>query len=210
MITYRKATMADVPYIAKLSAESFGQYPLFHTALADSFADDGAYQAYMERLLRVHFKANMRQHPGFVGVEDGRIVSAALLQDPKGKRISIFDYIMAGAIGLVYPAGVFRLLNFFDLTEAAHKDCAREYPDAWYLELLAVDGSMKGKGLGSRMLSDCLVPYVRAQDGSDLTLITNTEGNRAFYKKNGFREFADRVLESGGRRIGNWSFRLAV
>lgn len=42
--------------------------------------------------------------------------------------------------------------------------------------------------------------------GEELTLITNTEGNRKFYKKNGFQEFSDRKLEQNGQTIGNWSF----
>ena len=69
---------------------------------------------------------------------------------------------------------------------------------------------MKGRGLGSSMLQDCLIPYVQNQGGQELTLITNTEGNRKFYAKNGFREFSERTLEQNGQKIGNWSFCLKV
>ena len=72
--------------------------------------------------------------------------------------------------------------------------------------MLAVDNSMKGCGLGSAMLNDCLIPYIRQQGGKDFTLITNTELNRKFYTKNGFYEFAERTLVRDGQQIGNWSF----
>ena len=67
---------------------------------------------------------------------------------------------------------------------------------------------MKGCGLGSSMLQDCLIPYIKNQGGEELTLITNTEINRKFYTKNGFREFSERMLEQNGQTFGNWSFCL--
>ena len=69
---------------------------------------------------------------------------------------------------------------------------------------------MKGCGLGSGMLQDCLIPYVQKQGGQELTLITNTEGNRKFYVKNGFQEFSQRILEKNGQRVGNWSFCMDI
>ncbi|WP_018142601.1 GNAT family N-acetyltransferase [Alloscardovia criceti] len=210
MITYREATAAEIPYIAKLSAQSFGNYPFFDFAFLNSFQRDDAYFDYMEKLHRIHTKANMQQHKCFVGVKDGKIVSTALLQDPRAKRVGIWDYIKAGATSLVFPVGFSKILNFFSISEEAHEDCAREYPNAWYLEKLAVDPSMKGAGLGSSMIKDCLIPYVKENSGKELTLITNTQANRKFYTKNGFDEFAERTLERDDEKIGNWSFRHKI
>ena len=53
----------------------------------------------------------------FVGIQDGKIVSAALLQDPKGKRVSVGDYTKAGAVSLVFPVGFAKILDFFDISE---------------------------------------------------------------------------------------------
>lgn len=210
MITYREATKEEISYIAKLSTVSFGNYPFFDFTFQSAFKQTEAYFAYLEKLHRIHIRANMQHHKCFVGIQDGKIFSAALLQDPKGKRVSVLDYIKAGAVSLVFPVGFAKILDFFDISEEAHQDCAREYPTAWYLEMLAVDNSMKGCGLGSAMLNDCLIPYIRQYGGKDFTLITNTERNRKFYTKNGFYEFAERTLARNGQQIGNWSFHYEI
>lgn len=208
MIVYREATPKDINRIAQLSAQSFGNYPYFNFAFRHVFKDDGSYIAYMEKLHRIHIKANVQQNKCFVGTQDGEIVSAALLQDPAKKRAAVEDYIKAGGLSLIFPVGFSKILNFFHISEDARADCDLKYPSAWYLEVLAVDGSRKGCGLGSGMLRDCLIPYIQTQGGRELTLITNTERNRRFYAKNGFREFSERTLEQNGQKIGNWSFCL--
>lgn len=206
MIDYREANPGDFSRIAQLSAESFGNYPYFDCVFRRAFKDDDSYSAYMERLHRVNIKANAPQNKCFVGIQEGKIVSAALLQDPSKKKAAVEDYVKAGGLGLVFPVGFSKILNFFHFSEDARADCDHKHPSAWYLEVLAVDKSMKGCGLGSSMIQDCLIPYVQQQGGRELTLITNTEGNRRFYQKNGFREFAARMLEQNGETIGNWSF----
>lgn len=208
MINYREATNKDFNRIAQLSAQSFGNYPYFSCPFRNAFKNDEAYSAYMEKLHRVNIKANSQHNKCFVGEKDGEIVSAALILDPAQKKAAMEDYVKAGGLRLAFPVGLSKILNFFHFTEDARADCDQEHPSAWYLEVLAVDGSMKGCGLGSSMLQDCLIPYIKNQGGEELTLITNTEINRKFYTKNGFREFSERMLEQNGQTFGNWSFCL--
>lgn len=210
MIDYREAETRDFNHIARLSARSFGNYPYFECAFRNAFKNDDTYTAYMEKLHRINIKANVQQNKCFVGVKGGEIVSAALIQDPAKKKADVQDYVKAGGLSLVFPVGFSKILNFFHFSEDARADCDRKHPSAWYLEVLAVDNSMKGCGLGSGMLQDCLIPYIQKQGGQELTLITNTEGNCQFYAKNGFQEFSQRTLEQNGQRIGNWSFCLDI
>ena len=209
-IHYREATKKEINTIAKLAAQSFCNYPFFRFAFRDSFKSERAYLAYMEKLHRIHIKANMRNHICLVGTIDETIVSTAMLQDPNKKRIRIGEYILSGGISLMFPVGFSRILDFFTISEEAHADCAKNCPGAWYLELLAVDGNRKGQGLGSNMLQDCVIPYIKTRGDKLLSLITNTEQNRKFYTKNGFQEFAGRKLTRQGRTIGNWSFLRAI
>ncbi len=210
MITYREAEKNEISQIARLTTVSFGNYPFFDFALLNAFKRESDYFAYLEKLHSIHIRANMQRHKCFVGVEDGKIVSAALLQHPTKKRISVWDYIRAGAVGLLFPVDLPKILDFFAISEEAQIDCAHQYASSWYLEMLVVDGTMKGRGLGSKMLHDCLIPYIRKQGGKTLTLITNTEQNCRFYQKNGFRQFAVRTLERDGMRIANWSFEMDI
>ncbi len=210
MIEYREARCDEIEYIARLTTLSFGHYPFFDLAFQSAFENENEYFRYMEKLHRVHTRANMKRHKCFVGVKNGRIVSAALLQDPSKKRISVSDYIMSGGVSLLFPAGFSKILDFFDVSEEGHLDCAGQHPNAWYIELLAVDTGMKSCGLGSGMINDCIIPYIRENGGGELALTTNTEKNCTFYKKNGFSCFAERSLAHCGREIKNWSFAKAV
>lgn len=208
MIQYREAKKCELKRVANLTTETFGEYPIYDLVLRDAFKDKDSYLKYMKKLHYMHIKANAKKHKCLVGILDGKIVSAALIQSPNAARISIFDYILSGAIKLLYPVGIFRLLRFFSVSEEAHADCVKKYPHSWYLELIVVDKSLTGKGIGSKMLNDCITPYILSQKGDSLTLITNTEGNRKFYLKNGFTEFAKSVIERNGRKINNWSYYM--
>lgn len=210
MIDYREATNKDFNRIAQLSAQSFANYPYFDCVFRDIFKSNQAYGSYMEKLHRVNIKANAQKNKCFVGVKDGKIVSTALIQDPSKEKAVVEDYVKAGGLSLAFPVGLQKILNFFHFSEDARTDCDQKYPSAWYLEVLAVDHTMKGCGLGSSMLQDCLIPYIKEQGGQELTLITNTENNRAFYKKNGFHEFSARTLEQSGKTIRNWSFCIKI
>ncbi len=210
MIEYREARPNEAAYISKLATLSFGHYPFFDFAFQRAFDSENEYFTYIEKLHRVHTRANMKQHKCFVGVRNGRIVSAALLQDPSKRRISVWDYILSGGVSLLFPVGFSKILDFFSISEEGHLDCAEQHPSAWYIELLAVDMGMKGCGLGSGMINDCLIPYVKNNGGGELALTTNTEKNCTFYKRNGFDCFAGRSLTHGGQTIQNWSFVKTV
>ncbi len=206
MIIYREAKKSEIKKIAELVATSFGEYPMYTLTFRDKFKTKDDFIRYMKKLNRVHIGANAKKHKCFVGEIDGKIVSVALLQNPNIKRISLFDYILAGGVGLLSPVGFKRLIGFFDISNEAHKDCAEKCGNAWYVELLAVSPDCKGQGLGTKMLKDCLIPYVKSQRGTELALITNTPSNCKFYEKNGFTNFAVSELKWENNSIQNWSF----
>ncbi|RPK05451.1 hypothetical protein BSBH6_02153 [Bacillus subtilis] len=56
--------------------------------------------------------------------------------------------------------------------------------------------------MGSKMI----IPFISKSGGGTLALITNTDLNRSFYKKNGFEEFS----ESRIRRFNHWGFKRKV
>lgn len=210
MITYREAKKGELCAVAKLTAETFGEYPMFDIAFRDCFRSERAYLKYMERLHRVNIRALADKNKCFIGVMDGKIVSAALLESPNIGRITARDFIKHGGLGLMFPVGLKRLGGFFGLSELARKSCEESYPNSWYLELLVVDGAMKGHGLGGAMIEECIKPYVLSRGGDSITLITNTERNCAFYRKHGFEKFAYSELSWHGCSAGNWSFRWTL
>ncbi len=206
MIIYREAYRKEIKVIARMVAESFGEYPMYTLTLRDKFKSKEDFIKYITKLNKVHIRSNQRKHKCFVGVDNDKIVSVALLQDPKIKRISIFNYILSGGISLLFPVGFRRIIDFFDISNEAHKACEKEHSKAFYIELLVVSPKCKGQGLGSKMINDCLIPYAKAQGGKEIALITNTENNCKFYEKNGFKNFAFDKVRWKDKSINNWSF----
>lgn len=51
-----------------------------------------------------------------------------------------------------------------------------------------------------------ILPYVKEHGGDALCLFTNSQINRKFYQKNGFREFNERFFTYMGKELGNWSY----
>lgn len=206
MIEYRLIRKKEIKEVANMVARAFGEYPMYTLTFRDKFKNKDGFISYISKLNNVHITANARKHKCFVGIENKKIVSIALLQDPKIKRISIWNYILAGGISLLFPVGFRRLIDFFDVSNIAHEACEKEYPNSWYIELLAVSPNKKGEGLGTKMISDCLIPYVHSQGGKEISLITNTENNCKFYEKNDFCGFSHIKLAWKDKNIDNWSF----
>lgn len=207
-LTYRTARAEEIPDIAHLVAVSFGDYPFFGLAFRDAFNNYPQYLQFMEHFQRVHITAYARRQTCLVAVENGRIVSTAILHNPALPAVTLADYIRSGGIALLGSVAISRIANFLRFNESSHADCAKESPDAWYIETLAVDRGRKGKGLGRHMIHDCLAPYARFHGADRLTLNTNTEANRRFYVRNGFTQFAERTLTNNGTKLGNWSYRM--
>ncbi len=208
MIIYREAKRNEIKEIANIVSNSFGEYPMYTLCFRDKFKNKESFINYMKKLNKVHIQANAKKHKCFVGINEGKIVSIALLQNPNIKRINIFDYILSGGINLLFPVGFKRLISFFNISNKAHQDVEKRYKNAWYVELLAISSIYKGKGYGTKMLKDCLIPYVKNQNAKELALITNTESNSKFYKKNGFTNFSISELKWKNKSIKNWSFYI--
>jgi ribosomal protein S18 acetylase RimI-like enzyme len=76
--------------------------------------------------------------------------------------------------------------------------------------MLAVSKLHQGKQLGTKMIQDCVIPFVKKQGGRRLTLITNNEANQKFYSKNGFVQFFEDKLHFIDGVAHNWSFKLEL
>ncbi len=147
-------------------------------------------RSFIFEMHKVLTKAYFKKHFCFLGIQNGEIVVAALLKHRDKHDISLIDYIAAGGIKLIKMGG-FSVLNMLRVTNKAKKSYKSLKVPAWYLEVLGVSPSYQGKSLGSKMINDCLIPFISKSRGGVLALFTNTDLNRSFYKKNGFEKFSE-------------------
>lgn len=206
MVEYRIAGQQELSAVAELFAAAFQDYPLFQLVVKDNNLE----QTFLQNLHAANVAVYSQTQCCLVGIMDGEIVSAALLQCPGNPAAGLWDFAQAGGKILMRNGGMRRTIDYLSVSDEAAQVCGNVPEPAWYLDSLGVSGARQGQRLGSRMLNDGIRPYIAQNGGGTLTLITNTEQNRAFYVQNGLEEFNASTISRNGRRIENWAYRVTI
>ena len=201
-IVYRKARLDEYQKIGKIVAYSFFDYP-FLTLIIDDLKKPEYYLAFLELLESLLTRLYIKEETCLVAEQDGEILAVALLQQ---NNFSILSYLLNGVIKLFRSISLRNFLKYLDLVDRSEEHLKKSNSFDWYLMLLAVNPSLKGQGVGSAFLRDAVEPYVKSKGCKRLGLITSTEKNVPFYKKNDYVLLDFMELEYGTKSIGNWAF----
>ena len=201
-IIYRKARLDEYQKIGKVVADSFFDYP-FLTLIIDDLKKPEYYPAFLELLESLLTRLYIKEETCLVAEQDGEILAVALLQQ---EDFSLLSYLLNGVIKLFCYIKPRNFLKYLDLVDRSEEHLKKSNSFDWYLMLLAVNPSVKGQGVGSAFLRDAVEPYVKSKGCMRLGLITSTEKNVSFYKKNEYVLLDFMELEYGSKSIGNWAF----
>lgn len=201
-ILYRRARLDEYQKIGKVVADSFSEYP-FLTLIIDDLKKPEYYPAFLELLESLLTRLYIKEETCLVAEQDGEILAVALLQQ---NDFSILPYLLNGVIKLFRYISPRNFLKYLDLVDRSEEHLKKSNSFDWYLMLLAVNPSVKGQGVGSAFLRDAVEPYVKSKGCKRLGLITSTEKNVPFYKKNDYVLLDFMELEYGTKSIGNWTF----
>ncbi len=206
MIVYRKVRQDELDLAAELLTKSFQGYSFFNMYAGNKIKKHEFLHAIQEASVKTAYK----KHTVLAGTNDNKIVTVAQLKAPHKAEAGILDYLLGGGIKIMLAGGIKNTMELLKMNEEATTACQEQPGRVWYLSALAVSTFHQGQGLGSKMLHDCIIPYIEKRGGGLLTLITNTEKNRLFYKKNGFEEFDEMIIRRNGKELGNWSYRMNI
>ena len=181
-IVYRKARLDEYQKIGKIVADSFFDYP-FLTLIIDDLKKPEYYLAFLELLESLLTRLYIKEETCLVAEQDGEILAVALLQQ---NDFSILSYLLNGVIKLFRYISPRNFLKYLDLVDRSEEHLKKSNSFDWYLMLLAVNPSVKRQGVGSAFLRDAVEPYVKSKGCKRLGLITSTEKNVPFYKKNDY------------------------
>ena len=205
-IIYRKARLDEYQKIGKVVADSFFDYP-FLTLIIDDLKKPEYYPAFLELLESLLTRLYIKEETCLVAEQDGEILAVALLQQ---NDFSILSYLLNGVIKLFRYISPRNFLKYLDLVDRSEEHLKKSNSFDWYLMLLAVNPSVKGQGVISAFLRDAVEPYVKSKGCKRLGLITSTEKNVPFYKKNDYVLLDFMELEYGTKSIGNWAFLKTI
>ena len=206
MLTFEKMHPEERSACAELAARAFGDYEYFTYYIPN----EQRRTRFLRTMLAIEVRINDGPADFFTAKEDGNIVAVAMLCPPEYKKPSDMAYMRAGFGRCFLQGGIRDVAAWNDMEGQAVEPCHSLGGQTWYLNLLTVEPNLKGQGLGSRMLRECILPYVRDHGGETLCLFTNAEGNREFYQKNGFEEFDQRFFKRKGKQLGSWSYRISI
>ena len=160
---------------------------------------------FLKSMLTTEFRINADREM-FLTAKDGeQIVAVVILCDPSYQKPTDQEYLKGGFWKSLLYGGYKNVDAWNTMENCAIQPCT-ELKNSWYLSMLVVDTSIEGKGIGSGMLQECIIPYVKKSNGETLCLFTNSQINRKFYQKNGFVEFDQREFAYHGKTIGSWSY----
>ncbi|WP_311049672.1 GNAT family N-acetyltransferase [Enterococcus faecalis] len=191
----------DVTNIGKLCAEAFIDFPFMKPIISDR----AKRKLFLKDLFKMNAKIFTRKQLCFIGEIDGEMVVVALVRKDIS-AIGLTDYLRAGSLKLLQYTSVRQLINFLGVYNRSIRECKNINPSCWYLESLAVHPDYQSQHIGSQILNEHLVPYIKKNGGGDFTLITNTKRNCIFYTKNGFSLFADDLIVINQKFVENYSF----
>ena len=205
-IIYRRARLDEYQKIGKVVADSFFDYP-FLTLIIDDLKKPEYYPAFLELLESLLTRLYIKEETCLVAEQDGEILAVALLQQ---EDFSLLSYLLNGVIKLFCYIKPRNFLKYLDLVDRSEEHLKKSNSFDWYLMLLAVNPSVKGQGVGSAFLRDAVEPYVKSKGCKRLGLITSTDKNVPFYKKNDYELLDFMELEYGTKSIGNWAFLKTI
>lgn len=204
---YRRATSQDLAAVIDLSTAAFYQDPLY-TLVKPYCKDEYSYRQFVSISQQAFLTFCLEQAICFVGIQNEQIVAFAILERPQEEKLHLWQYIKNGGWKLLGLLSPFKLLAYMNLLEGVMQPCEELGESCWYLAHLAIDPAFQGSGLGSQMLNECLLPFVKDHQPTLLSLVTHKKSNVAFYQRNGFKLFDHRKLAWENAGLDNWSLWL--
>ncbi|MDO4477566.1 MAG: GNAT family N-acetyltransferase [Lachnospiraceae bacterium] len=203
-MNYAIMTLEELPACREITTRAFMNYPYFTV----HFPDPKKRESYIRGVVDMDMRLN-RDHSVYFTArdDDGTLAAVGQVCPPGYRDASDLKYFFGGYWKFIFTQNIGAMLSWLSMREKAGEPC-HAISDMWYANLLTVDPPYQGKGVGSGMMRDCFIPYIKAQGGKGMTLFTNTEYNREYYRRKGFKEFDERFFEYKGGRVGSWSFRM--
>ncbi|ORX45939.1 hypothetical protein BCR36DRAFT_106297 [Piromyces finnis] len=208
-ISYRVATKKDFDECLEVVYSAFKEYSVYQIWKTSS---EKKQQKFNKAIMSVQLYDAMTNDTVMVAERDNKIICVSMIQDEKHKEPSVPRYFLYGALSILINGGfknTFGFLDMMDHCNAPRLEYAKTNP-CFNLECIAVMKECIGQNIGSRMINECVIPFVKKRGGQHLTLITNSEKNTFFYKKNGFEIYHHDTLTYNNKNLKNWIFKLDI
>ena len=209
MIVYEEMDKKQMLECAAIAAKAFYDYEYFGIYITD----DEKRKRFLDELIKCEFKANVNLDDVkfLIAREDDKILAIVQLCAPDFETPSDWTYIKSGWLKVLFKGGLKAVNAWHEMELKASAPChLRNKGKTWYISLLTVNKSAEGRGIGSKFINECIIPYIKERGAEALCLFTNSEINRKFYEKNGLSVFDEKHFSYNGKSIGSWSYLMEL
>lgn len=155
MLSYEGMKPTELKPCADIAARAFGDYEYFFVYVTD----DKKRQRFLRALLLPEFRSNYNNGAFFTAKMDGGLAAAAMLCAPDYRKPSDGKYLRTGYLAAMLHGGIRDVNAWNEMEKKAGAPCHSLTGNTWHLSLLTVEPAFAGRGIGSGMLQDCLIPY---------------------------------------------------
>ena len=199
----RLATRADIPEMTRIITEGFLDYPL-HVMLEPYLYRPERYPECLAAINRMLAASYQRVRHALVVEHEGWIVGTALMHD---RKVGVLQSFLNGGYEFYRYASPRLVKDFSDVVDRADQVTIDKGDFDFDLDVLSVDKSMRGRGVGRWLVSQVLPDYVAKRGGRAYGFVTSTEKNARFYL-NGGCELLDRFdVQMREQTCPIWSFQ---
>lgn len=203
MLRFRNIEESEIDTGIGIAERAFRNDPFFSMV---SGKKERSYHLLIEMLMKVWLK----HQTAFVAENEDKIIGIAIVAPDSLAAISAKECLKLGAGKVIFSCGVKNIISFLKASSFFGQACSKQPAPKYYLTLLAVDINAQGRGIGTAMIQECIVPFLKEEGCKLLCLNTNEEKNRNFYRKNKFDEIGEAEIEINGKCIGNWSYAMKI
>jgi ribosomal protein S18 acetylase RimI-like enzyme len=189
----RRASVADVPALARMLARAFHDDPVAEWACR--------HERLRPAMLKRFHGERLHQLVGEEEVWTAADAQSAAVWAPPGRWRTTVSQDLALLGSLLHPRLITRMPSVVRGLLAVEHAHPRE-PPHWYLAVLGTDPAAQGQGLGSAVLAPVLERC--DADGVSVYLESSKERNIAFYARHGFRVTRELRLPRGPNMWAMW------
>lgn len=158
---FRKADETEMHEVSQLLADAFKDYPLFEIIEKNNHKRHHL----IKMLQHLNTKVFLKKHICLVAVENNEIMGTALVKNLQHKQRDLPEYIRLGGLSLLFEGMLPKTLQFLKLANSSDINIEDSETFDWYVDSFAVSHKTQGKGVGSRLLKECVFPYIAKNGG---------------------------------------------
>lgn len=169
------------------------------------FPDETDRQSRLRWLLGGNLRAQPNLDRSFCLADGHRVNAMGFWTHSASPSPGLFHQLRAGLLLAPIRLGVSGMRRMYEVTRSIERHLESALPGPhWYLNNMVVHGRLRGRGVGTDLLSEEIRKVSALSPESSFALSTQREENVVFYGRLGFEVKHSEIIGTGSHLFRNW------